>query len=34
MNADGSVGALRLYSSNIDEDGEASLGIVILIEQP
>ncbi len=33
MNANGSVGALRLYNSNIDSDGEASLGIVILIEQ-
>jgi len=33
MNADGSVGALRLYSSDIAEGGEASLGMVILIEQ-
>jgi len=33
MNADGSVGALRLYNSTIGEDGDASLGMVILIEQ-
>jgi len=33
MNADGSVGALRLHNSEIAELGEASLGMVILIEQ-
>ena len=33
MNADGSVGALSLHNSNIDEEGDASLGLVILVEQ-
>ena len=33
MNADGSVGALSLHNSNIDVGGDASLGLVILVEQ-
>ena len=33
MSADGSVGVLRLHSSAIAVDGDASLGMVILIEQ-
>jgi len=33
MNASGSMGTLRLYNSNIEADGEASLGMVVLIEQ-